>query len=422
MINRNIVLHIAAAFSMGLATLPAASADAAGFANTNQSAVATAMGGVGVANPYEPNLSFYNPAAMTLSRFKAYVGDTLIIPKVDYESPDGERWSTEAAVLPPPHAHVHYRFNERLAAGVGLSFPYGLSIAWPENWPGREQVVRQSLTMADINPNVAFAFPDIPLSMSLGVQVVFASVELERATVLRGDGIEVDSLLGGNGTGLGGTAAFLYRPSDDLTLGLTYRSRVEMEFEGDVDFDGQAGTPFESTFVDQSVETEITTPDTFTFGVGYQVDRLFVEFDIGWTNWSTYDSIEVEFSEPCEAGDVGCDPSVDETNPPSTVIPGDWQDVPNFRLGAQYEIVENVPVRVGFAYDLSPIPDDTVSPSLPGNDRVILSGGAGYSWQALQFDIGYQLVSTTRTITNGNQNGEYGTDAHIVSVDAAYTF
>lgn len=394
----------------------------AGFANTNQSAVATAMGGVGVANPHERNLSYYNPAAMTESQFGVYIGDTIILPNTDYESPNGDRWSTEAAVLPPPHAHVHYRFHELFAAGVGLTFPYGLEIEWPERWPGRERIVRQSLTMADINPNVAFAFPELPLSVSVGAQLVFASVELQNSIILRPDGSEVDTLLGGDGFGLGATAAVLYRPSDALSLGLTFRSSVEIEFEGSVDFDGQQGTPFENTFVDQGVETELTTPDTLTFGIGYQADKLFVELDVGLTTWSTYDELEVEFSEPCQSGDVGCDPAEDDTNPPSSVVRNDWEDVPNFRLGAQYELVPNVALRLGFAYDLSPIPDDTVAPSLPGNDRIIVSGGAGYVWKNLQLDVGYQLVSTTRTITNGNQDGDYDTDAHIVGVDVAYGF
>ena len=56
---------------------------------------------------------------------------------------------------------------------------------------------------------------------------------------------------------------------------------------------------------------------------------------------------------------------MDTTNPPSTVIPGDWNDSPTFRLGFQYDVLDYLNVRAGAAWDLSPIPDSTVSPSLP---------------------------------------------------------
>ena len=61
---------------------------AAGFANTAQSATSTGLGGVGAANPDEPNSSYYNPAAMTArDKFNVYVGPTLIGPSVKYDGP-----------------------------------------------------------------------------------------------------------------------------------------------------------------------------------------------------------------------------------------------------------------------------------------------------------------------------------------------
>lgn len=405
----------------GLALVPQ-TAFAAGFANTAQSATSTGLGGVGAANPDEPNSSYYNPAAMTTrDGFQAYVGPTLIMPSVTYDGPgDDVDSATKRAVLPPPNLHLGVAFTDSMAAGVGVVFPYGLTIEWPDDWAGRDEIRRQSLTTIDINPNVAYELEPIGLSFAVGAQFILATVELENTTILRADR-EVDAHLGGSGFGAGGTAAVLYRPIDEFTVGVNYRSGAKLNFDGVAHFEGEEGTPFEGTFVDQPITTSITLPHAVVAGASYQLDKVFVEFDVGFTTWSAYDQVDLEFSRPCEEGDTGCEPGVD-TNPPTSTIVSDWEDSPTFRLGVQYDITENLPIRAGAAYDMTPIPDETVGPSLPGNNRAVFSLGTGYTWNKWRGDIAYMAVITSREIANGKQNGTYDTFANLVGVNLGYGF
>ena len=97
---------------------------AAGFQNYAQSATATAMGGVGVANPNEPNASFMNPALMSQhDDFNIYLGDTLIIPNTTYKPLGGadEEVSTESTIFPPPNGHVGYGVTDDLSVGIGAN-------------------------------------------------------------------------------------------------------------------------------------------------------------------------------------------------------------------------------------------------------------------------------------------------------------
>ena len=394
---------------------------AAGFANTAQSATSTGLGGVGAANPDEPNSSYYNPAAMTArDSFNVYVGDTLIGPKVTYDGPgDADDTETAGGFLPPPNFHLAVPFGD-MAAGIGVVFPYGLTIEWPDDWAGREIIRRQSLTTVDINPNFAYKLQSIGLSMAVGAQIMLASVELENTTILRDDK-EVNAHIGGRGMGFGATAALLYQPNDKLTFGLNYRSAVKVDFkDGEAHFDGEEGTPFETTFVDQGGSTSITMPHAIVAGVGYDIGKVFIEFDAGFTTWSTYDKIELQFERPCEEGQSGCE--VGETNPPTSTITSNWRDSPTFRLGVQYDVIENLPIRVGAAYDMTPIPAETVSPSLPGNNRAVFSIGTGYTIGGFRGDIAYMLVATSRDIENGNQNGTYKTTANIIGLNLGYGF
>lgn len=409
-----------AAGVLGSLLLAPAGAFAAGFANTAQSATSTGLGGVGVANPDEPNSSFSNPAAMTArDKINVYLGVTLIGPNISYDGPGVEDdTKTEGGFLPPPNAHIAVPFGD-MAVGVGVVLPYGLTIKWPDDWAGRGIIRNQTLQTVDINPNFAYNIKDIGLSLSAGVQVMPSSVELQNTTILRDD-TEVQAHIGGRGIGYGATAGALYRPNDKLTFGVNYRSAVKVNFDGRAHFDGEEGTPFETTFVDQDGSTSITMPHYATAGVSYDLGKAFIEFDFGYTAWSSYDKVELAFSRECTAGQPSCEPG--ETNPPTSTITNNWHDSPTFRLGFQYDITENWPIRFGVAYDMSPVPAETVSPSLPDNHRSVVSIGTGYTIAGFRGDIAYMMVTTTRDIENGNQDGRYKTFANLIGFNLGYGF
>jgi len=236
-----------------------------------------------------------------------------------------------------------------------------------------------------------------------------SSIELERAVVLRDD-TEIQTSLGGNGIGFGGLAAVVYRPTENITIGANYRSSVKVDYEGRAHFEGQEGTPFEGQFVDGNVNTDLTLPNIVSLGFGWQINRLFLELDLNYTAWRSYDEIVIDFEE----------------NRPSdtSTIANNWNDAGAIRFGAEYEVIDKLPVRLGLAYDMTPIPDETVSASLPGNDRAVASVGVGYTFDfGLRLDGAYQLVSAMqRTIENDvAPNGDYKTTAHIVGLNVGYS-
>ncbi len=412
------------ATGFALSTLAFSStAFAAGFAVTTHSGTATALGGVGTANSDEPNSSYFNPAAMTEKKgLNIYIGTTVIIPKITYESPDGsEKAETVDAVLPPPNFHLAFPFTDEFVAGIGVTLPYGLTVEYEDDWVGREEIRRQRLQTIDVNPNVAYKIGNTGLSLALGGQLVFGTVELENTNILRDDK-EVKAHIGGTSIAFGATAAVFYKPTKNLSFGLNYRSAFDLAFDGDAHFEGEEGTPFENTFVDQKVSTELHLPHAITAGVGYRTEKIFVGLDVGFTTWSNYNQVDLQFTKPCTVGATGCDVGTDKTNPPTSTIQADWFDAPVFRLGAEYKITQAWPVRVGAAFDMSPIPDENVAPSLPGNDRAVITAGTGYTWNSFRADLAYMLVLTSRDITNGKQDGHYETTASLIGINLGYGF
>ena len=403
--------------ALGMVLVPSV-AFGAGFASTAHSATATGMAGTAVANADEPNSSFYNPAAMVFRQgFTIYTGPTLIAPSVSYESPDGSYTEeTVAQIFPPPNFHLAVPFADRFAVGLGVTLPWGLGVAWPQEWEGRETFVSQDLTTLNVNPNLAYRLPGIDLGVAVGAQVMVSSLRQQSTTILR-EGTEVDVILGGQGYGLGATFAAMYRLSD-LTVGVNYRSGATLNYQGRVHFSEEVSdTPFAGLLIDQDITTSLQIPHTVNAGIGYQVmDRLWVGGEINFMSWSDYDRVEVQFSEQSPSGAPG------ETTPP-LVVEADWEDALAIRVGAQFEVVENLKARIGFALDMTPVPDETVGPSLPDNDRYVFALGAGYTVMGIRADLGYQYVYLNpREISNGNVDGTYQLGSHVVGINLGYGF
>ncbi len=410
-------------------TLGTHEAYAAGFQNMSQSATAHGMGSMGTANPDEPNASFYNGANLALrDGFEVYIGDTILLPGSTYQPLEGgEEVSTVSQVFPPPNFHIGVPIDlkgaGKLGVGMGLTLPYGLGIRWPDDWEGRDLIISQDLQTYNFNPNVSYKVPGIDLAVGVGAQIYHSNVRLERNVILRDD-TEVTSIIAGSGQGYGATASLMYKPNNHVSIGLNYRSAVTLDIEGKARFEGEEDTPFERTFTDQNGSTSIDIPHALTLGVGWNFDKVFLGLDVNYTTWSRYQQVVLEFSEPCEEGSQTCEYGVDKTDPPQSVITSNWNDAMAFRFGVEYEAVKNLKLRTGFTYDMTPVPEQTLSPSLPDNDRAVIAAGVGYSKNGLRGDFGYQYVKALKREVKDTENlpGVYQTQAHVFGLSVGYGF
>ncbi|QDG49773.1 hypothetical protein FIV42_03175 [Persicimonas caeni] len=415
------VKRIGAAVLMTIALAVPQTVFGAGFQETTQSGTAVGMVNAGVANPDEPNSSYYNPAAMAFrDGLKVYAGSSLIIPTIDYKPFEGENGDAETdsefGIFPLPNFHMEYALSENLSAGMGfgLTAPYGLTVDWPNDWRGREVNEFVQIATLSANPNLAYEIGDTGLSIAGGAQIVYSWVELHRDVQLTEDQF-VQTELGGDGWGFGGVAAVMYRPTDNLTFGAQYRSRFNVEYkDAEVHFEGEEDTPFYSTFRDNTGTADITFPDALHAGVGYQWNKLFLQFEVGYTIWDTFDVIDVEI-----------DTQGDEEAISGFELENRWENAFAFRLGGQYDVTPTIPVRLGVAYDRSPIPDETVNATLPGNDRIAGSIGAGYKFmENWRVDAAYELVDVMeREIRNDiGPRGIYNAIGHVFTANVGWGY
>jgi long-chain fatty acid transport protein len=173
--------------------------------------------------------------------------------------------------------------------------------------------------------------------------------------------VEGDVAIDMDGRGVGGHAAAFWQAREDLSVGLVYRSRTSIDFEGGADF--TAPDAFADKTADQAARATMTLPDELVLGGRYTRGAWTGLADLSLTMWSVNDRLVVDFA---------------NMQTPDAVQENGWSSTVALRGGGEWRRGALV-VRLGAYYDPSPSPDDRLAPSSPDSTRVGASGGASYA-------------------------------------------
>jgi len=383
-------------FRIGLAVLvlvlSAHTALGAGFALYEGSARANALGGTLVGRADDPSALFYNPAGITqLPEWQVMAGATAIRPKSDVVTTSvatNTRSETKTHLWVSPHFYSTCQCTETVWFGLGAFSRFGLGTEFDETWPGRYNYYKGVIQTLTVNPNVAFKVSE-GLSLAAGASWMWFDLTLEQkidAGAIWGSpgALDVDQSLTGDGnrSGYGFNLALHYRAFKWMSLGMSYVSQVEQKIEGDADFSRPPGISA-GLFQDTKASGQIRLPDMVFMGlVFYPVDHLSLEIDGMWTRWSTYDQFTVNYED--------------------SILPGlhrvtqnkDWNDVWRLQLGAEYQALDWLDLRLGFVRDNSPIPADTADYLVPSDDRHVYAMGCGLHRGPWTGDLSYSYVDS----------------------------
>ena len=414
---------------VGLCLLAPGIAGASGYGLNENSARVMGMGGAFTAVADGPGAIFANPAGIAqLDGLQVEAGIFLIAPTATYRgtSPDGEHDVEVGGVdhiFPLPSVHATFRLHEHVAVGLGLYVPYGLTMEWPATvkvngkeagWWGRSLVRKVTLETVYVNPTVGLRLHD-RLYLGVGFSVAAAAVTLERSVTLSDDPADdVDFIMSGDDVAFGVTAGMLVKViPGQLNVGLCFRSGVAFTFEGNAAFTkGGSSTAvpagLRSKLIDGAGSAELTTPHVVSFGAAaFPAAGLTVSFNLDVITWSSYDRLQIAFTDNQDL---------------TTSEVKDWHNTLAVRLGAEYEVFSWLPVRLGFVFDQSPVPETTLSPDLPDGDRYIFNLGVGYRWRGLSADLAYMFLFTGEVPTAQNNSlvGTYEASAHLVGLSLGY--
>lgn len=416
--------------ALALAPIPAS---AAGFALFEQGAKGLGFAGAFTAQASDPSAIFHNAAGLAfLNGTQVYAGATMVAPRFDFTGaapfPGPTVTEESKSVFAfPPSFYVSHTFAGGLALGVGVNVPFGLQSSWkdPDRYSGRYISTNAELKGFSVNPTVAYRLSD-KVAIGAGLDVRLSSVVLERRvpvinpfTQAPFDAAAVN-LTSDTATGFGFNVGLLARLTDRLSFGASYRHKVAVDFEGDAAFtllsSGNAQLDQRvAALIPQGslpVTTRIEFPAIASVGLAHRWDRWTVETDVNWYGWSSFDRLPITF----------------EGRPDlSEEVVEDYEDTFQFRFGVQRLLGETWAARVGYFYDQTPSPVESVSPLLPDADRHGIAFGLGWDPAGpFHVDAGTWIILSPERSTDGVNrdayNGTYKNSAVTIGLSIGYQF
>ncbi len=383
---------------------------------------AQAMGGAYVAVAEGPSAVFWNPAGITSFKDKTlgvYLTD--IIPSGSYQfAPLGVDASYSKNYFAGLFS-IYVPLNERLVAGVAIYTPSGLGTQWDGKdfaafVGGNELEWNSKIGMLTVSPAISYKLSDA-VSVGLALNANYGMMSLK--TSAGGFQYAEES----SGWGFSVTAGIMARPSDRLSLGLSFKSASKISLSGDVTMEFMRvvsalyGTEISTT---SGFTRDITWPMWIGFGISFRpTDKLLLSADLHWTQWSKEDVLVTDYENSLWKLVFATTPE----NEGEMVL--NWKDTTQVRLGMEYLLKENLAVRLGYYIDPSPAPDETMNVLLPSFDFNVITLGLGFRGDAYNLDLGLEyLMGKERNIAPSQHNmpGVYKMNILAPSVTFTYKF
>jgi len=386
----------------------------AGYRIPEQSVNSLAKAGANIASADTADASYFNPANMGWLEDRGYLEVDLQwihLKSVTYTDNRTSLYNGESEsedYLLPTFFAVSPDYNN-FRVGLSFTYPGGLSKEWPQLYPAT--FAREfTLKTYEMNGSLSYTFNDV-VSVAAGLRAVYADAKVKSAGQVA-PGVTAGRDMDGDTWEWGYNLALSVRPVKALNLSATYRSKVDLDLEGDADLFTSAGP---STYIGPG-SVSIPLPAVLSLSAAYTfADQFTVELEWDRTYWSDYETLD--FTYPTSLGNPVLTSAFDLPKAKN------WDDSDSYRIGLSWAVNDTFTLMAGFAIDENPIPDSTLGFDLPDSDALIYSAGMRYRVnEAMDLGIGYLYTDKDdRSVVNSMVNGEFtDSGAHLVAVGLSY--
>lgn len=362
----------------------------------------------------------FNPASMTLlDRTKSLTAGQLLFIESRFDTDaasygGGDGGNAGNVVLSGSRYYV-YAYDEDLRLGIAVGSYLGLGLDYGDNWTGRYYVTEAELMTVGVNPGVGYRVNE-RFSVGAGVTVLAASLDqraaINNSAVPGQAGLPDGALkLEDSDVAYGFNAGVLFEASEASRLGVSYRSKIDLEFEDVVELNNigpilRAALNL-SGLARRETDFDMNLPQVVMISGYHQLNPEWALLaNIGWQDWSQFGKQELSLS--------GSDST-------SFTKDLDYKDTWHFALGAQYRFTPEWLWSFGTAYDTSPVDGArNRTPDLPLDRQIRLGTGIQYTVKkdvtvggAYEYvDLGSARIKQDGGPLQGDLYGEYE-DNHI---------
>ena len=306
--------------------------------------------------------------------------------------------------IPGGSFFVTHQLDDHWSVGFGQYGDFGLAENYDNNWSGRYFAQNASVLGVSMVPSVAYRFND-QWSVGIGVKAMYgmlkADTAIDRSPFGLTDRSDGQFKYRDNDWGFGANVGVIYAPQPGTRLGLTYTSKVDLNFEDKLDVKGDG--PLLRRLDNANTQLDMTVPQTVTLSLFQQLDRQWALLaSVNWQDWS-------------EFGQVGVQVDTTANNAQSTTIDANYKDTWHLSLGAQYQATQQLLWNVGVAYDSSAVSDSNRTVTVPMAESWRIATGATYalnkdtdvnvSWAMVW--LGDMPVDQSKTVSGDRISGQF---------------
>jgi long-chain fatty acid transport protein len=382
-----------------------------------QGQVQQGMGGAGIGMAQDASTLFYNPGASSFVKHNSIqLGGSGVFSNAAFlESGTNAIYRTKSPAGTPFAAYGLFGIKDssKLKLGLAVYTPFGSGIQWEDNWSGRFVLTQAKIMAVFIQPTVSYKFND---KLGIGAGFIYSTggVNLQKdIPVSDSNGNYGHAELNGKASGFGFNVGLYIRPTEKFSIGLTYRSQVNMKVkEGDATF--TVPSSLATNFPNTTFTASLPLPQIASLGLAYKVtDKLDLALDVNYGFWKVYDTLSFDYKDNTS--------SLEDTKSPRM-----YENALSIRLGGQYKITDKFQARLGIAFSQTPVQSDYVSPETPDGNRISYTAGLGYEiTDHFGANVSFQFISYKRTESNNvetNLSGTYSNTILIPGISVHYNF
>ena len=362
--------------------------NAAGFKIPEQSGDSIALLNSNVATSFGPDAAYNNPANMIFLDGGHYLESSLTylrMSKTKYRHYNGDKLTSKRAnALVPTFHFVTPHFGD-WRFGLSVVVPAGMSMRWDERLP-KATSKKFDLKVIEVNPSVAYALTD-NIALGFGLRAVYARGEAVQEVTPPYVPARATQDIKGDRVNFGYNAAITYKPTSNLSLAATYRSKVNMNLKGDTDISAPAHPrgAFPSGSYSGSAKLSVPLPASLNLALSYKIANTTLLFDFERTYWSAWK--ELDFNYPGAS-------AAHYRNPFFAAFDAskkrDWKDSNAYRIGVAHDATDKLRLMGAVTFDEAASRAGTTGFDLPDTKAVIYAAGFNYKFtDALELGASY---------------------------------
>ena len=405
-----------------LLTLSAA-LTAGGYKIPETSLNSVALGAATVAHSNGADAAYYNPANMAFMKDEnvleadlMYIGLSDVGYKGSYTTAFGTTTGYDIESKKEnffvPSLHYVSQNISGVRFGLSIVSPAGLSKRWGDA-PAIYSAEEFTLKTVEVNPSVAFPIGD-KAAFAVGVRAIYSEGVVKSTSAIASRDMDGDSM------DFGYNLALSCKPTSELDLALTYRSKVDLSVKGDATlsyrdvtnvFGGGAGSVYASQ---SSSSVSVPVPALLNIAAAYTfATKTTVEVVYERNYWHSYGELDFNYGS--------------SVNPVANIVFGtsiakNWKDTDVFRFGITQKL-DKLTLMGGLVIDETPVPTSTIGFELPDSDSVSVSIGTRYQINE-KINIGLGALYSMRderAVSNSAINGEFE-DSNVLIISSALEY